>query len=357
MNTQMKQRGWSCLLAVFLLSLVAFRGEAGEAAHISGTRIRLSESPRWTTSGAWDASGEQLLLIDIIEGKILQYDPQGRRVKAVAIPEIPNPVLMQRTGSGSLWVENEDGEIFELDRELRPRRLIDLLDEVKSSRDTLISVSGWVPIGESELLVVGDLRRAQGPTGAILRVPLQHPQGFTILQEIGIDTPPHRFFLLGQPYLAAVKSAPYFLLSEDTPRLVKPGGARVRFVQVTASGQREVYGLPDLPKKVTMNTTSVLFDQLERSVSAAGLYGWRGYLYMLKRAPGSDGMTRWSLLKVDPATDKIVYNRQIDTMAHHLVVVPGDKYWAFVEKGPVKGPGNQAIPSFFRVPAEAIEAP
>lgn len=354
----MKTNKTLCSLVVLLL-LVTSRGEAAAAGLISGEQIKFSDPPRWTTSGEWDFSGERLLVADVLRGDILQYSSDGKLVNSTIADALPNPGVIQRAGSDSLWVESEDGHLFELSRDLqaRPRPLINLLEKVKSTHGTLISVFNWVPLSPSEILVFGDLRREQGDIGAVLRVPLQDPASYTILREIEIETLSHRFFLLGQPFLGAVHGEPYFLVMADTPQIVKPGGTGFRIVQITASGRKEPYGRPELPENVTMSTAALLFKQLERSTSAAGLYGWRGFLYMLKRKPAGDGKTMWSLLKIDPKTNKILWTRRIDSSANHLLVVPGEKYWAFVEKGPVVGPGNQEISSFLRVPVEVIETP
>lgn len=344
-------------LAVLPL-LLTFCTEAVTADVLSGERIKLSDSPRWVFSGAWDAGDEHLLLVDVLQSKVLRYGPDGRlEAGPPADAALPNPAFLQRASPTALWLEHNDGQLFELGPDLQARPLVNLLEKARTAREALISVFGWVPLSESELLVFGDLRRGNGGVGAVLRIPLQDPSKFEILREVPLDTPAHRSFLIGMPFLAGVQGQPYILMTTDTPQILKPDGSGFRIVQVTAAGRREPYGRLELPAKVTMDTTAQLFKQLERSTSAAGLYGWRGFLYMLKRKPAGDGQTLWSLLKIDPKTNKILWTRRIDTSANHLLVVPGEKYWAFVEKGPVKGPGNQEISSYLRIPAEAIEAP
>lgn len=345
-------------LLALALALMTSRGEAASTV-ISGERIPLSQPPRWTTSGIWDSSGEQLLLVDVLEGKVLQYNLQGKRTEAVSNPAFRNPILIHRAGPDEVWVEDEDGRLVELNGKLeQPRELIQLTEKVKSSKGSLRSVLGWVPLSLSEVMVFGDIQRTKGATGAVLRVPLKEPASFQILREIGLETPEHRFFMVGQPYLAAVQSKPYFLISADTPQVVGPKGAGFRIVRRNAeSGATEPFGRPDLPKRVTMSTTALLFEGLERSSTSAGLYGWNGSLFVLMRTPAGKGATSWSLMKIDPSTGKRLWNRAIDTRANHLIVVPGDKYWAFVEKGPVKGPGNQEVRSYLRVPASVIAEP
>jgi hypothetical protein len=88
-----------------------------------------------------------------------------------------------------------------------------------------------------------------------------------------------------------------------------------------------------------------------------GLYGWEGFLYLLSRAPLQQGHgTRWTLTKIDPLSDRIIWSTGLPTQAHHLTVVPGTKRWAFIEKGPVVALGQQEIKRALFVPADRIRA-
>lgn len=338
------------LASPLLLFLTSIWVEAAGGGVITGERVSFSQAPRWTNSGVWDDSG-RLVIVDVLMSRLLMYGADGKLIREIPDQGFALPALIHRAGPGSFWVEAEDGRLVRLDEKFRPEEsILDLTKKVSSPKGSLISVSGWVPLNDSEVLVFGDMEGAQGARGVVVRVPLARPEAFKVLQEIDIASIAHRFFLLGQPYLAAVEGSPYFLLMGDTPRIVD--GDQPGFRLVRSSGQ--ALGPPDLPERITMSTTKAFFEKLASSSSPAGIYGWRGSLYVLMRWANAKGARTWNLLKINPETNKIVWNRPIDTDAAHLLVVPGDKYWAFVEKGPVKGAANQEIKSFLRVPSEEL---
>ncbi len=343
-----------CLLVLVLLCSCALKAGAAEKGNlIEGDRVSFSQQPRWTISGAWSGDGERLFLVDVLENSILEYDASGGLVDTIADRGFSLPVLIHSAESGYLWLEDEDGRLLLVDDRFQTQRVVDLKKEVTSPLGSLISVSGWVPLGPSSLLVFGDIKQGQEATGAILRVPLDTPSRFEILRKTPIESAAHRFFLLGQPYLAGVGGKPFFAMLGETPEVFDADGKGFRLVRTTKQG-KQLLTAPQLPKQVTISTTALLFQRLEAAAYPAGIYGWKNSLYVLMRTPTANAST-WSLLKINPETFEVVWNRRIATTANHLLVIPGEKYWAFVEKGPVKGPGNQAVRSFLRVPTAVVE--
>ena len=63
-----------------------------------------------------------------------------------------------------------------------------------------------------------------------------------------------------------------------------------------------------------------------------GLYSWNGSLFVLRHVVDR-GERLWFLDKVDPASGKLEGTVQIRSTAKHLLLVPGPKNWALVEKG------------------------
>ncbi len=344
-----------CLLVAFFLSTfhVAI---AQVRPPISGERVSLSQTPHWTISGAWSSGGDKLFLVDVLRNSILEYDAEGGLVETIANRGFDLPVLIHGAESGLFWIEDEDGRLLLVDEEMRTRQEVDLKKEVISPLGSLISVSGWAPLGASELVVFGDMRQGKESVGVVLRVPLDKPSKFEILREIPIESIAHRFFLIGQPYLAGVRGEAFFAIMGGDPEVFASDGRGMRGFRLIRKSEteRQLLIAPHLPTRVTMSTTAPLFKQLEGAAYPAGIYGWKDSLFVLMRTPVSNG-SLWTLLKIDPKTFGVVWDRRIDTQANHLVVVPGEKYWAFVEKGPVKGPGDQAVPSFLRVPSAIID--
>jgi hypothetical protein len=94
---------------------------------------------------------------------------------------------------------------------------------------------------------------------------------------------------------------------------------------------------------------------IRQSTMIAGVAGQGEFLYLLTREPGSGSGTRWLLHQIDPARDKLLRQIQLPTSSSHLIVVPGEKLWALIEKGPVTGsPPVQEIGSVLMIPASLI---
>lgn len=346
------------IIAVALgLSVFTAPMDAAPSAPIRGERIPLQQAPRWTTSGAWAAQGPSLLLADVIRAEVRRYGMDGRFFGALdggysKAEGVDDPTLVQGAADGSVWIEHEDGHLFKLNAQLQFERSLDLAG-VKGPQGRILSLFWWVPLGSSELLAFGHIEAGGTVSGAVFRAPIADPAKFQILEKVAPDSPAHRFFLTGQSFLASVQGKPYYMIMEETPYLARPDGGRLIPVRLTKDG-RQPLKRPELPERITMENTSELFRKLEQTASPAGIYGWKDSLYVLMRTPGQRA-TIWSLLKINPSTNRVVWNRVVDTSANHLVVIPGERYWAFVEKGPVKGPGNQEVSSFLRVPSRVFE--
>ena len=53
----------------------------------------------------------------------------------------------------------------------------------------------------------------------------------------------------------------------------------------------------------------------------------------------------------------MIYTAEIPSSANHLTMVPGPNDWAFIEKGEVKGLGQQEIVSMRLISSRIIENP
>ena len=297
--------------ALLVAITLPYGTEASSANRITGERIPFEDPPRWTNSGAWDEDGN-LLLVDVLRSQVRRYDRTGHPIGLVddsfaRSKGREDPTLIQNDQTGAVWVEYEDGYLLKLNSQLKVERELDLV-EAKGPQGALIALFWWTTLGDSELLAFGDIQRGKSITGAVLRIPIAAPSKFTILQEVPAESPAHRFFLIGQSFLANISGRPYYLVMGKSPYVVKPDGGRFTFVQVGKAG-RIPFERPELPLRVTIETTSLLFRQLERTAAPAGLYGWNGFLYVLMRTP-LQGMTTWNLMKIDPATSKIIWNRE-----------------------------------------------
>jgi len=338
---------------IVLGSSAIFNSEAGPD-RLTGERIALTRPPSWTHSGAWTPD-DKLLLVDVLRSQIKSYSPSGAFERTLP-KEFKNqsftqPLTIQYTLRGQFWVEDEDGRFVLLDRGYRILKVIDIKALAKGPLGELRAVYQWVAL-DNEFFIFGDLLKGEDATSAFIRVPLGRPEQFQIMARIGIDDPARRFYLLGSPYLAAANAIPYYLVMDQKPYVESPAGHRIYF---TYGADKKVVERPRLPEQHGRLATHDIYQTLEESTLPAGLYGWHENLYILIRTPGILGRTNWSLLKVDPKTGKTLWSRPIDTMANHLVVVPGEKYWAFVEKGPVEEAGVQQVTAYLRVPSQQLE--
>jgi hypothetical protein len=351
-----KKWALACLLSYLTVSFGYVAADPGFSI-LTGQRVSLSRPPLWVYSGSWEPSGRALLLVDVLSSKIRRYDLQGRYLGDLSEQSqaavLSDPTILQKEAHDTYWVEDEDGIFVQLDARFRQIGQRDLLKSVRGPAGELRAVYQWVPLGNSAVLVFGDVVQGSRGFSAFLQVSLDDPEHFQILQEIGLQDPARRYYLLGYPYVAAVDGKPYFLMMKETPYLVRPEASPLRFVRVTEEGRVPLRS-PDLPERHGMETTRISFQTLEKAEIPAALYGWKQALYLLMRTP-EDGKTLWSLLKIDPASGQVLWDRRIDSPAHHLTVIPGKQFWAFLEKGSVLGPGQQKIDSLLLVPTSEIE--
>ena len=93
----------------------------------------------------------------------------------------------------------------------------------------------------------------------------------------------------------------------------------------------------------------------------SGIYIWEDRLFVLtlSNTPFGDTMKRWSLIEIDPDTGEEIAKFLLPSRAPHLMVVPGDRHWAIIEKGPVfeKPSRDQYVNFFWLIPAELMRNP
>ena len=171
-----------------------------------------------------------------------------------------------------------------------------------------------------------------------------------------MDEPGRNFYLFGHPYIATLGDKIYVVTMPGTPSLVEISGG-----EKAAKSLRNAIppqARPVLPPKKGLETVRSLFQAIESSKLPVGLVGWREYLYLLARRPSPrSGSTTWSLSKIEPASGKVIYTAEIPSSANHLTMVPGPNDWAFIEKGEVKGLGQQEIVSMRLISSRIIENP
>jgi hypothetical protein len=209
----------------------------------------------------------------------------------------------------------------------------------------------WEPIGSDVIsfsdINTGDLNDIKDWRAAYLRFPFDDPSKATVLEEFPYDHPARLFNRLGFPYLAVLGNTAYVLRVDDL-RIYKEEKGSLQATGIVLPEVTEAPSLPDLFKREDLKPVMAA---VENSTMPTGLYAWGKALYIVIRVLNGSA-TEWKVVKVDPQSNEILGIATVQTSASHLLVVPGQRDWAFVEKGPVRGWGEQNIDSIFFVPSE-----
>lgn len=302
----------------------------------SATRIDPQLGSAWLTSGAWMADGT-LLLVDASRQQILRLDPSGRWLPS---PKLPVSAREIRPTPDGFLLKVDSLEFVATDRELRPKRYFSLTPTETSS---VRGIFNWVPVADTVLAFADVEERNSYWASGWVRISLASPGNHEMLRSVPLNAWERRIYPLGLPYLTSLGTNGYFLASD---------GAGIRLFRVSL-GQpggpvRELSGLllnlPLLPGGGGAEAAIARYRELERSSAPAGLYGNQGKLYLLTRRLGSAG-TEWLLHRLDPETGSELGRLVLPVTASNLLIIPGKKHWAVIEKGPVLGPGRQEVKS------------
>ncbi|MGH7340169.1 MAG: hypothetical protein ACREKH_06735 [Candidatus Rokuibacteriota bacterium] len=315
------------------------------------------------------------------DGDLLVLDFRNRQIVRVDLPDgswgaVPGaagqalksqgPETIYGFGGGLLVRRASTGDFVELDGRLgikpgKPHRVTGIPDgELREVRGIfLLQADG------RDLVVCGDLylggadpKRTENWRSGVVRIPLDAPKSFEVLREFDIDDRTVLGCRLALPLIANLPGRRSYLLAlEDRPRIyeLRPG-AEAR--PLTAFPERFAFS-PSLGESSQPGKERIpdIFSYLENATTPVGLFGWEGALYLLTRSPAADRGTDWWLTRIDPATDTVAGTVRLATRANHLMVVPGDPYWALIEKGPVENSyEDQDITGIVAVPAERIRA-
>jgi len=121
---------------------------------------------------------------------------------------------------------------------------------------------------------------------------------------------------------------------------------------------------PVLPDYTTPDEYVQLMDIVEKSEMPVGFYGWHGALYVLWKENILTSDHPWHLTKIsvnlDEDSGKVMSTDRVGDVtlpseASHLLLVPGDKYWAVLEKGPIEGFGIQDEHAVRFIPSQMLE--
>jgi len=352
------------MVAPAVLQAAEGRTVESRTARVDARRVPLAPKPGWSVSGVWSEGGETLLLVDARDSQVLEYSKSGELQRRLTVPFKGTTVFSRpswiRPWPGGYIVEQEDAGFVTVNPKFEARQGFDLVEATRGTELKSVAVYQWAPLGSKELVALGDVELGSGEwkTG-LLRVRLGHPPRVEMVHELPGKPEDLDMYLVGLQYLTSLDGRGYFVEMSETPPVlveVRPenGSTAVRSVPLfsqASRGEQPVFR-PYLSELEAVNEVPGAFAELERSFMVSGVYGWEGRLYLLIRRPrrGVEGST-WSLTRVDPESGVTRGRIDLPTTAAHVTLIPGPESWAVLEKGRVKGFGQQDIATLLLIPS------
>lgn len=372
----MKQANLISLVLAFLLVIAigvvsAFQSANPRSAPKKADVCRYKPAvgfPAWVTSGVW--SHGRVLLVDVINRKLFEVSGNGVAYESHSaigaflsgsnITRIRSAASRNTETDAPVTVEFAGGKLLDLDRSLAPKRRIEMATSTRSSSDgeeeyKIGVLFDWTPTDDGTQ-VVGYADISKGPEEEVrswrngfVRFDLDSkgkPSSFSIVHERPFPDDVRVAMNLTYPLMASIGSTAYVALVDDEMGLYR-FGPNDQDLRPMRAFPKHLDGklAPLLPDFANAEEFPRTMREVERSNMPAGLYAWRGDLFLLSRTV-EEGQRRWYLSKIDPGEgetdDELLWTVQVPGTAHHLMVIPGAEEWAFLEKGRVVAPRNQA---------------
>ncbi len=327
----------------FAFSAIAGCARATDARGAAGSdcrRFDLQPRPSWLFWGEWVNDGTELILPETLAGRLLRYKRSGEHLRSIAVPStsatFTRPNSISNTERGVVVLDVAD-RLVGLQADLRPAwevRLSDVrfprgerVEMFHSFIDVDADFIGFTVLVDEKTQEkwwgIARLRLGDSP-----RVERVHTLPSMMAEEGSF------YFSHAGPYLAKAGGAIYALLFGRNPHIERLLPAPGRLVTFPAG-----YNSPALGFNTWDNTVSS-FRAWEASTAPVALFGRGLFLYLLARRPRADRSTQWTLFQIDPQRDQMIRSIELPTRASHVVVLPGSREWAIVEKGRVAAVGD-----------------
>jgi hypothetical protein len=317
------------------------------------TRVALDTKPRWSFSAIWHQEEDELVVVDVVGGRLLRYDRSGKRVGSIVNPgsgelEIQRPQWLVKAGAETILI-HELRNIIGLDQTLKPvwgKRL-----DPRDATQAHVTWFGQPVVFDGALISPMRIGFGHDAWLGYARIELGGdfaPQKLTALPAESSEEG-ERYKFAG-PLVAAAAGGVYVLRFEPEPRLQRVLPAPRDLSAIPAG-----FGPPLMPPVSGPGDMEGADALVRQSTTISGVWGQGKFLYLLTREPGSGTGTKWLLHQIDPVEDELLRQLQLPTLSNSLIVVPGEKLWAFIEKGPVTGVSPvQDIGSVVMIPASVI---
>ncbi len=356
-------RTWVPSLLSWLAALSVL-GSGGPLGAQAAGAPALSDFPPLFYSAAFVPAQDGLVVTDLRNGSLRLFDLALQKIAELKRPgegalEWTRPAWITPEGDG-FWVVDGGFHLLSLDRSLKPREGWWLPNPlgVEASREirakegpaSQLLITQLVP-AKDHLVVVADAEVGGRWREGVWTLGRSTPHRLEpILEWSSKDDPYYVYQLNLIPGLAAVGER-LFLLR---------GGRRMVVEQLLPS--RRSLALP-LPYAVELPPLSHLggqdrYQQLRLRLAALplarALHSWRGSLFLLGSRPGRP--RAWELWRWDESAGwRGPLPLKVDPRTQEMVVVPGERQWAFFLKGGLLADGGEEVVGVSFLGAREIE--
>ncbi len=372
------------LLALLAVHLLGVSSEAQELAVDRCYQVKLpSTRLGWPTSGVWTEDREALLVADSLEGHVVSSTRRGHVEVALKGEVLKSDGLLQSL-RGPSQIRAIDGGFLLEDKWANALLRFNPNLQIVESTSVIASeqpgpdkrreyqrqaIYGWTPMGRG-ILAFGDLEGPEGWTSGFFYFDDKGQQEVFNVFDIGAEVADH-YTRSTTSYVAALGGVGYILSMGDETVSID----EVRLGEGTrplASVPERFQNRPKLDKALRQRLecqgarrATEIFKSYETADMASGIFAWNSSLYLLTKEAMDEQSetTAWWLSRVDLEDGgRELPKVRLPSSAAHLTVVPGDDFWALIEKGRVEGVGEYHAPlmdtsSMVLVPTPWLENP
>lgn len=332
----------------------------------------------WLQSTAQAGDGS-LLAVNPLQLSVLKISPEGQVTGAFTGLRIGkrtypfNPSRIQRLEDGTFLLANAAEEIAHV-HPMPATRLLpksgaqDLEFRVSSSTlpvhappegtRQLAGMYDWNGTSDGHVLAFADAIRADGTfTSGFVWFDRWDPSSFEILYEVEPDSQETKFYFVMHPYVTAVHSHAYFLSMGDPPTIYEYTQGEEEARKLSAFPE-DVRVRPELPEQTGVSALPGVYEAFADEVTPLGIYPWAGSddIGLLARSPARGGGTNYTLTRIDPEEDEVLYTLHLPAeTARHVTLAPGDRQWLMLLKSEVEALGNQDVTAILSLPAQWFE--
>lgn len=309
---------------------------AADGVALEGSSLRDSEKPA-------------VLIADPKMQKIYRISPSGKM--SSLLPEtgpgdkseqpLVKPASVRRAADGQYLVADEmTGRIMTLDA-YRDRDPVgqELLDTKRLSSEgrSISRTYDWEPLGQGVLAFADVMFSPEVGAPAFVYI---EGSNITILHELAERDEVRNQYHRNLPYLASLNGRGYVLFLDRWPVLgrVDEEHDSIELLPEFPEDFRYRPPLVRNPRWKGPRQATEFYRIFEQSTMVAGIYADSQHLYLVGKGPSAANWdTEWWLIEIDPDSGSEVARSPLPTTAPNLTVVPGDEWWALIEKGPVLG--------------------